>query len=91
MKKLLIAGLCLFSLTAFADETEEGAGKNFEEHKAKMIEGIDKRIAGMNELKSCVSAAKDRDAVKACREKMKDMREDMREERKERKEKRKKK
>lgn len=78
MKKLLVTGLCLFSLAAFADHHEEDdKGKTFEEKKANMLQHIDKRISNMNEMKSCVSAAADKDALKACREKMKEYREDM--------------
>lgn len=79
MKKLLVTGLCLFSLAAFADNHEEGEGKTFEEKKANMLQQIDSKIAHMNEMKSCVSAAADKDALKACREKMKEHREDMKE------------
>ncbi len=81
MKKLLVAALCIFSLTAFTDHHEEGDDKNakFEDVKAKMVTHIDERIAKMNEHKSCVSAAADKEALKACREKMKEYREDMKE------------
>lgn len=85
MKKLLVTGLCLFSLAAFADNHEEGSGKNFEEQKAQIIQNLDKRIAGLNEMKSCISAAADKAAAKACREKFKEAKEDMKEEWKEKK------
>jgi 3-keto-L-gulonate-6-phosphate decarboxylase len=85
----LAAGLVLFTGPVFADHHE---GKNFEEHKANMVKELDERLASLNAHKTCVSAAKDHEAMKACHEKMKEVRQENRmehmEKRKERMEKR---
>ncbi len=79
--------LCAFSLEVRADE-----GANFATHKSEMLANIEERIAKLQEHKSCVSSANDKEAMKACREKMKDWRDgersEMQEKRKERMEKR---
>lgn len=79
--KLLVLLSVLFSLNVRADHHE-----NFEEHKKMMLENIDKRIANLGELKSCISAATSKDQAHACREKFKDEREDMKSQRKQRRE-----
>jgi hypothetical protein len=71
MKTLLIFALCLISTGSFADHHEEMQGKTFEEKKAMMIKKIDTRISYINEMKSCISAATNEEAIKVCREKMK--------------------
>ncbi len=76
MKFLLVAALCLGSLTSFADEHE---GKAFEEKKAKMSQHLDERLAHINEAKACVAAAADEAGLKACRAKMKEHRKGMKE------------
>ncbi len=76
MKFLLMAVLCLGSLSSFADEHE---GKTFEEKKAKMTQHLDERLAHINEAKSCVSGASDEAALKGCREKMKEHGKEMKE------------
>lgn len=72
MKKIVLC-LVLVSQFAFADHHEEGEGKGktFEEKKANALSKIDMRISKMQELKSCISAATDMAATKACREKHK--------------------
>ncbi len=79
--------LCAFSLELRAEE-----GANFSTHKAEMLANIEEQIAKLQEHKSCVSAANDKEAMKACRDKMKGWREgeraEMQEKRKERMEKR---
>lgn len=50
----------------------------FEEHKKQALEGIEKRISAMQEHKTCVSAAQDEKAFKACHEKMREFHHDMR-------------
>ncbi len=85
--RILLIALCVFSVESRAEE-----GANFAAHKAEMLANIDERIAKMQEHKGCVSAANDKEAMKACRAKMKDWREgeraEMQEKRKERMEKR---
>lgn len=87
--KLIVMFIVLwtFSLESRAEE-----GANFATHKAEMLANIEERITKLQEHKSCVAAANDKEAMKACREKMKDWREgeraEMQEKRKERMEKR---
>jgi hypothetical protein len=50
------------------------AGDNLETHKAEMLKEIDEHIAKMQEHKSCVTAATTKEAMMACRDKMKDYR-----------------
>ena len=64
MKLLLVLVATLLNLTAFAD------GGDFEKHKAEALTNIDQRIQKLQETKSCMSAAKDHEGMKACREKM---------------------
>ncbi len=60
MKTLMITSV-LFASAAFA------AGENFEQRKKMALENLDKRIATMNTLKSCMSSSSDKDGMKACR------------------------
>ena len=82
MKTLLVLVLTVGAYSAFADHHEE----KFEEVKAKMSANIEKRISHMQEAKACVDAAKDKDAIKVCRDKMQAHRKEMKEEWKKRKE-----
>lgn len=84
MKTLLVSVL-MFSSLAFADQKEE----KFQEVKSNLTSHLDQRIAHLQEVKSCVSAAKDRDALKACRKKMKEVRKEMKSNWKEKREERK--
>lgn len=86
MKKILLMSLCLVSLSAFSDDDMKDDGKPFEEKKAMMLTKIDERIAKMNEHKSCVQAAADKEAMKACHQKMKEHRKEMKEDWKAKKE-----
>jgi hypothetical protein len=56
--------------------------ENFESHKAEVLKNIDERMTKLVEHKACVSAATDPQAMKACRDKMKDWMKAEREERK---------
>lgn len=89
MNKVILVLVVFMGSVAFADHHEEMKGEKFETQKAKVLEKIDKRIKAMNEHKSCVSAAKDKAALKACRGKMKETRGEWKDARKERKMKRK--
>lgn len=86
MKTLLVAALMIGSFNVFADH-HENDGKTFEEKKSMMLSHIDKKIAHMNEKKSCVQAAKDKEGLKACREKMKEHHKEMKKEWKDKKKK----
>lgn len=71
MKKALGATIFLFSFLAFADHHEGMKGKSFEEKKSYLLKDMDMRISHMNEMKSCISSAKDESGLKSCKEKMK--------------------
>lgn len=89
MKLLLALVLTLGSLGAFADHHEED-GKTFEESKTKMTSHLDKKIENLQAAKSCVSAAKDKEGLKACHKQLKDKHKEMKEQHKEMKKKNKK-
>jgi hypothetical protein len=78
MKLLLVITLTL-STMAFA------SADKFEARKAKRIEMLDKVIANLNKSKSCIQAAKDKEAIKACGKDRKQMREGLKAERVKRK------
>lgn len=86
MKAMILCTFFLMSLSAFSDHHDEMKGKTFEEKKAKALEGLEKRLAFINETKTCVTAAKDENGLKACREKMKAHRKAMKETRQKRRE-----
>lgn len=77
MKTLLVLIIAFGSLTAFAEKTKDDG--RFEERKAKLSTHLDKRIATLQEAKSCVSGAKDDKGLKACHEKMREHRKERRE------------
>jgi hypothetical protein len=73
MKKLVI--LCLFMTGAALAQQQ---GTKWQERKAKVLENADKRIAAINELKTCVSGADEKETFRSCmkthKEKMKSLR-----------------
>lgn len=48
---------------------KQGAGQNFEQKKAEIIQHIEKRIALSQEEKACVHVATTNDGIRACKEK----------------------
>lgn len=70
--KMTIAAVALVLMTSTAAMAEDGAGggkgdgQNFEQHKAKILERIDQRIAEGQKRRACVAAAGDVAALKAC-------------------------
>lgn len=60
MKKLLCVLVAAFSLTAIAK------GENFEARKKMLAEHLSKRIATLNEQKSCIAKASKQEDIKAC-------------------------
>ena len=85
--KFLFAVFMGLSLNAFADH-HEGMDKkmesmSFEDAKKMRLERMDMRSKMMEEHKSCVSAAKDKDGLKACMKNMKEDRHEMKSEMKE--------
>jgi Flp pilus assembly protein TadD len=75
MKRALIAAAVLsltFALSAFAADNgqqQNSPGQNFEQRKAELLKMIDERIAGIQEAKTCVQAAKNHEDLKVCRDK----------------------
>ncbi len=88
-KMLIMLFILSLSSLSFAKHHEE-KGKNFEAKKAKAIEVTDKRIQGLQKLKSCLSSASNKDALKACRKNHKSMVKEHRHEMKKRRAERKK-
>lgn len=68
-----IAALFLISLPALAEDNSV-----FEARKAEALKEIDQHISKLNEHKTCVSNAKDKESLKTCHEAMKDFRQDRR-------------
>ncbi len=82
--KFLTAAIIAFSATAFAGhhehKMEEMKKMPFEQHKQMMQEKLDKKAAMVEEGKTCVNNAKDKDALMDCHEKMMDEKHAMKEE-----------
>ena len=74
MKKILLLAVICASTVVFAEDEKP----NFEARKAKALEMVAKRQANLDTLKSCVTAAEDKDALKACREANKEANKSMR-------------
>jgi hypothetical protein len=68
--KFFMFATCLASLSLFADDTSKEL--KIEEVKSKMISHLDQRIEHINKTKSCVSSATTKDAIKTCREQMRE-------------------
>jgi hypothetical protein len=74
MKSALIAAVLLslaLVVPAFAAEGGQppaASGQTFEQRQARILKMIDERIAGLQEGKTCVQAAKNDEDLKACRE-----------------------
>ncbi len=72
LNKMMIAAVAMALMTSTAAIAEDAAGggkgdgKNFEQHKAKILERIDQRIAEGQKRRACVAAASDVTALKAC-------------------------
>ena len=82
MKRTLIAAALLslaFAAPALAAEGGQppvAPGQTFEQRQAHVLKMMDERIAGLQEGKTCIQAAKNDDDLKACRKKhMSEMRE----------------
>lgn len=72
LNKMTIAAAAIALMTSTAAIAEDGAGggkgdgQNFEQHKSKILDHIDKRIAEGQKRRACVAAASDVTALKAC-------------------------
>lgn len=93
MKLITVLMIC-FSLNASASHHEEMQKKwdsmSYEDAKKMSLEKIEKMQAALDEHKSCVNAAKDKEGLKACREKAKAKRKEWKEKMKGKKDKKKK-
>ncbi len=78
LNKMMIAALAITVMTAGVARAEEAAGgegpggggkgnpEKFQEHKQKILQKIDERIAEGQKRRACVAAASDVEALKAC-------------------------
>ncbi|MCC7036073.1 MAG: hypothetical protein IT560_02085 [Alphaproteobacteria bacterium] len=77
LNKMMIAALAMTVMTAGAARAEEPSGgpgpdggkgspEKFQEHKQKILQKIDARIAESQKRRACVAAASDVEALKAC-------------------------
>lgn len=71
--KYLSVALLVLSFNVFADHHEGKKSENFEEAKKHVLSNMDQRIQSLQEAKTCVSSATNRDAMKVCRSKIKEM------------------
>jgi|GEM_PF-3367479 len=67
MKFLMVVVLCVPMMALAQDD---GKAAMFQEAKSDMLANIEARMGNLNEAKSCVSAATDGAALKACHEKI---------------------
>lgn len=66
--KWILSLLLVLSFSAHAEKMDdEQRAAKFAERKAKAIGELEKRIDALNTLKSCISSASDRDALRDCR------------------------
>ncbi len=75
MKKLVtLALITLSSLSVNAADADKEARKKemFEKAKSMATSNIDKRISALQDTKSCISSASDKEALKKCRQKAKE-------------------
>lgn len=79
--------LVIFSLMSFSALAHDANGKpTVAEIKEKMTARLDSKISALQETKSCVSSAETHEALKACRQKMKEQHKAFKEDMKEKKE-----
>jgi hypothetical protein len=65
----IAAALLLFALPSMAFEEgqpAQGSGATFEQRKATLLTGIDQRMARLQEVKACVTAATTPEALRTC-------------------------
>lgn len=83
-RTVLLAAFAFVALTvpAYAEMggKKHGDGMTMEQKKEKITANIDKRISLLQELKSCISAAKEQPDMKKCHEKHEDAMDAMKEE-----------
>ena len=76
MRSIIICALLAFSAIGLAEEVV--SPEKMAERKTKVIAGIDKHIAALQEFKTCVSAASQKGDIKKCYEKIKAFRQEYR-------------
>ena len=75
MKKALIAAVALslvLAVSAFAADSgrpQNIPAPNFDQRKSDILKMLDERMAGLQEAKHCIEAAKNHDDIRTCREK----------------------
>jgi len=81
MKKMLIILTLCLSSQAFSEEKnkEENMKQKLEEHKKMRLAHIDEKINHLQSMKSCVSAAQNKDDMKKCHEQAEAFRDQMKE------------
>lgn len=88
MKFVMMLLVC-FSVNAFADHHEDMKKKwdsmSFEDAKKMSMERVDKMQAALDEHKACINEAKDKDALKTCKQKAMEKRKEWKEKMKEKK------
>ncbi|MCB0378948.1 MAG: hypothetical protein KDD33_10685 [Bdellovibrionales bacterium] len=75
---LVVASIFLISPNLYAKGGMKDKKPNMEEHKAKVLENLEKRISSLNEFKSCVNGAKEQGDIKNCRKAHQDRIKDLR-------------
>ncbi|MEK6556237.1 MAG: hypothetical protein AABZ31_13405 [Bdellovibrionota bacterium] len=74
MNKSMLLGAVLALSLNVSLSFAQGDEKDFATHKAEISKEVDEHIKALQDHKSCIDGAKDKDALKACREKMKEYR-----------------
>ncbi len=79
MKFLLAALMSLSSVSTFADHHEDKNWEKlpFEQQKQMKLKMLDEKSAMIETTRSCVNGAKDKEALKSCKEEMKDQKKAM--------------
>ncbi|NDD92939.1 hypothetical protein EBZ37_12750 [bacterium] len=83
----LILSISSLATPLFAAETTAKNGvdaKNFESRKTEILSKIDERMKKLQEHRNCMASAPDQEAIRKCRESMRELLEEKREGRQER-------
>lgn len=85
MKLIIGLALSLFTVGAMANKDKNWDKMTFDQQKQMMTEKLDKKSAMIQESRSCVNEAGSKDALKTCKEEMKEERQAMKDEWKDKK------
>ncbi len=77
-RMILLIGVALSFHASSSFAEGPNADADFGKHKTEASARIDQRIAELNNLKSCINSAANKDAIKSCHEKHKDSAQNMR-------------